>query len=183
VLAQALELALRWSGTRLRVARSRDGAVLGFGAVLPICQESLPILLASPNSAAVLRSRWSEPELRQLPTSAADSRLFFFRYLAHDAPQHEGDAVRAALVRDMLPVLSLGGAYYASVAEPPVKALVEALGFRRLRGASCILEGAWMSEDGYEIDLVPTGFDAWIESLVARSAGLPRDVVPEGAIL
>ncbi len=180
VLAQALERALRWPGTRLRVARRQDGVLVGFGAVLPICQQSLPILLASPNSAAVLRSRWSEEELRGLPPSADDTRLFFFRYLAHDDREQDSDAVRAALVRDLLPVLSLGGAYYVSVAEQRVKALVEALRFRRLPGSSCLLDGACLTEDGYEIDLIQTGFDAWIDSLVARTAELPQDVAPGG---
>jgi len=138
-----------------------------------VCRESLPILLAAPNSASVLRTLWSDVELRALPATPDATRAFFFRYLV--VGDREPEATRAVLLRDLVPLLSLSGTYCTSVADPEVQALVEVFGFARLHGVRWIHPGAPRPEQGYVLDLSEVGFERWVEGVVA---GAPPPVGP-----
>ena len=167
-LSQALERSLQSRCLRLRVVRHRDGTVLGFSGAIAICRESLPILLTSPNTAALVRARWSEAELAALPAGPEKARLFHLRYAAHGT--HRAEAVRALLLRDVMAMLAPGGTYYVTTGLTEHKALVETLRFRRLPEARCWNQGARVPDDSYELDLTGIGFEAWIAELMCSTA-------------
>lgn len=161
---------LAYPGARLRVARDREGRAVGFSGLLPLCQETLPLLTTDRSVAALLATRWTEAELAAWPRRAADSRAFVLRFLAETGPSAE--AVRAALLRDMVSVFASGGAYYVATPIPEYKALVEALGFRAMPGHTVAGERHHPT-DAYELDLSRVGFAHWIEGLLLGRQ-LPR---------
>ncbi len=168
-LRQALEQALHSHCFRLRIVRHRDGDVLGFSGAIAICRESLPILMKSPNTAALVRARWSNAELDALPQTADDARAVHLRYAAHGV--READAVRAFLLRELLTTLTFSATYYVTTGLPAYQKLVEAMGFRRLPEARYWSEGATNPDESYELDLSEIGFEAWVAELVrGRSA-------------
>lgn len=173
-LRQALECALRSRCFVLRVVRHRAHDILGFSGVLPLCQESLPILLMSPNTAALVRARWSQAELRALPARAEDAVAFHLRYAAYGT--REAEAVRAVLAREVLMAIMNGGTYYVTTGLPDYKVLAEALGFRQLPEARHFSAGAQVPDDSYELDLTAIGFESWITQLVRGTAQAALEV-------
>lgn len=163
-LQQALECSLRSRCFRLQVVRHRSGDILGFSGAVAVCRESLPILRTSPNTAALVRARWSLAELRDMPATPDATRFYHLRYAAYGA--READAVRVVLIRELLAMLTLGGCYFVTTGHPDYQALAEALGFRRLDGARHRNAGAAVPDESYELDLTRRGFEAWLAELV-----------------
>lgn len=169
-----LEAVLAYSHARLRIARGPGGRALGFSATVPVCRESLSILAASPDTAALACSRWNGANGAALPETAGGATAFVFRHLVQ---VDDGEAaVRTQLVCDTLSLLAHGGRYYLPAPPPAVRELAEALGFRRVDAAS----GGGRLADVYELDLTQTGFVAWIDGLMR---GRPPVQAPAGTEL
>src|SRR5262249_16009555 len=128
-----LDALLAYGGTRLRIARDRADRAVGFSVVLPVCRRSLPVLQRSPVLAPRRAAYLAGPGTAALPECPEAARAFVVLHLAHlDAPL---EAVRAALLRDWLGVLALGGTYLVATPIALYERALEALGFQRVAGA------------------------------------------------
>jgi hypothetical protein len=173
--AALLDALLRWPGTRLRLARDRDGRVLGFSAAVPLCQESVPLLARHPAHAPLLGARWGPPESAALPATAAEATAFYFARVVEgrEAPA----AVRAVLLRDLSGLFARGGAYLCTTAAPAFKRLLEACGFAPVPDARNLARGVARPVDGYVLDLSRIGLEAWLDA-VAAGRPPPRALDP-----
>lgn len=155
---------LGYPGTRLRVARDREGRTLGFSTVLPVCQETIPLLDLHPAYRPLVHAHWTRAALAALPPSAERATAFYFLHLVF-AEEMSG-ASRAALNRDLASVFASGGAYLCSTFVPTFKQMLEACGFELVPAAR---NDAWGKEypvDGYVLDLSGIGFEPWIEAVM-----------------
>ncbi len=159
-----LAAVLGYPGTRLRLARDGQGDLLGFSAVVPICRESLDMLLRSGTTAPLVAARWPEGERAALPVSPAESRLLHWRCLVYG--DREPEATHAALWWDLLSLVSEADAVYAATPVPEYAVDLEALGFRHLAGADSWNNGALHPVKSYELDLTRTGLDGWLAELL-----------------
>jgi energy-coupling factor transporter ATP-binding protein EcfA2 len=157
-----MEEHLAYPGTRLRIARDRDGRAIGFSTMVPVCRESVPILLRHPAHAPAVRALWPDPA--QLPATADESRVFFVVRIQETAEQAR--AVWAALQRETFGVLALSGVYLTTTAVPARKTSLEGWGFRRIPEARSWFYGPDEPSDTYMLDLRSIGVDAWIEAIV-----------------
>jgi hypothetical protein len=166
-----LETALSYRGSRIRIAREEDRRAMGFSIVLPLCQESVPILDLDPVMSSVLHAYYCPAELARLPTSA-DGATGFYVCRVIDA---EGKAppVRAVLLRDVAGLVATGGTYLCSTFVPSDRRLLETCGFRRIPQAHNQARGSADSVDGYVLDLSDIGFERWIEAMIGGTP-LPK---------
>jgi hypothetical protein len=160
-----LEAILWYPGTRLRVARDRDGRTLGFSTVLPVCQETIPLLNLHPAYAQLVHAHWSPADLAALPASSDAATIFYLLHLVY-AGEMPG-ATRAALMRDLSGVFASNGTYLSSTCVPANKRMLEACGFEQLPAARNLAWGADYPVDGYVLDLSRIGFEPWIEALMS----------------
>jgi hypothetical protein len=159
------EAILRYPGMRLRVARDRDGRALGFSMVLPVCQETIPLLDVHPAYAPLVRAYWSPNDLARLPASSDSATVFFLLHLVYAGEMPA--ATRAALLRDLSRVFASSGVYLSSTFVPANKQMLEACGFERLPAARNEALGAGYPVDGYVLDLSRIGFEPWIEAVMS----------------
>jgi hypothetical protein len=159
------EAILRYPGSRLRVARDREGRILGFSTVLPVCQETIPLLDLHTAYAPLVHSYWSAADLAALPASSDAATVFYLLHLVYagDMP----GATRAALMRDLSSVFASSGVYLSSTFVPANKQMLDAVGFERLPAARSEAWGADYPVDGYVLDLSRIGFEPWIDSLMS----------------
>lgn len=150
---------------RVRVTRDRDGTALGFSTVMPITRSSFALLSPHPIVGPVLNAYLDRDEVERPPERPEDARVFQFVQLAYGDTRPS--AVRAALMREMFGLFALSGVYLIELPIPSWKRLFEALGFRRLDGASHSVWSGPIPTDGYVLDISRVGGEAWIEALVA----------------
>lgn len=168
-----LESVWRYPGTRRRLARDRDGRMVGASMILPVCQESLPFIANNPTYAPLLHALWGPAELAALPTPPEASNIHYMILLAYTDIRPE--AFRAALLRDMFGIFAQGGIYLWTVSLPFWKKLAEACGFQRVD----VHIGVGTEEGAtYVLDLTHVGVDAWMEALISGRP-LPRALRPE----
>lgn len=156
---------LRYPGTRLRVARDRDGRILGFSTVLPVCQETIPLLDRHPAYAPLVHAFWSPGDLAALPPSSDRANAFYLLHVVF-AGEMPG-AIRAALLRDIASIFATSGIYLSSTFVPGNKQMLEACGFEHLPAARNEAWGAEYPVDGYVLDLSCIGFEPWIEAVMS----------------
>jgi hypothetical protein len=169
------EAILQYPGTRLRVARDRDGRTLGFSTVLPVCQETIPLLDLHPAYAPLVHKRWSRADLAALPPSSDGATIFHLLHLVYLG--ETAGAIRAALLRDLAGVFATSGIYLSSTFVPGNKRMLEACGFERLPAARNEAWGPAYPVDGYVLDLSHIGFEPWIEALM-NGRRPPRTIDP-----
>jgi hypothetical protein len=159
-----LDSVLEYAGTRLRVARDREGRTVGFSTVLPVCQETIPLVDRHPAYAPLLHAYWSRAALKDLPASPNQATAFYLLHVvfASEVP----GAARAALYRDLARVFASGGEYLCSTFVPTYKRMLEACGFVRLDAARNEAWGNEYAVDGYVLDLSHIGFEPWIEAVM-----------------
>jgi DNA-binding CsgD family transcriptional regulator len=178
VAARAQEASLRallaYPGTRVRLARDRDGRLLGFSTFVPVCRDSLGLLEKYPGVGAVLHAFPETASAARLPATADDARVFFLLHLVHT--RVEAETVRAALARDLVGMLEGGGTYLAIATLPAFQRLLGAMGWRHLPDAQTHAWSAHMATEGYVLELSRIGVESWLESLIDRGATpAPRD--------
>jgi hypothetical protein len=168
---------LDFPGSRVQLARDRlTGQLLGFSAVVPVCRGSLALLRQCTVTASLWSSCWSRPELAALAATSDSSRAFFLHHLAAEGPLAGG--AQAALLRDALGYLALGGVYFVSAALPPMQRLAEVLGFRRVPQARNGRYDPRHPVEGYVLDLSRRGLPGLLEDLLAgRASSAPLDAV------
>jgi hypothetical protein len=159
------EAILRYPGTRLRVARDRDGRTLGFSTVLPVCQETIPLLDLHPAYGPLVHTHWSPRDLVALPASSDGATSFYLLHVVY-AGEMPG-AIRAALLRDLSSVFAGSGIYLSATFVPGNKRMLEACGFERRPAARNEAWGADYPVDGYVLDLSRIGFESWIEAVMS----------------
>jgi len=150
---------------RLRVARDHEGRAIGFDTALPIHTGSVPLLQAHPLFAKLLRAYFGPARLAGLPDRAEDTPYHYLLQAAYTDVHPE--ATEAALLRDLVGLLTGGGVFLTTTSAPSRKRLIEAIGFRWVEGAR---EWVWDREhpaDGYVLDLSQVGVEAWIEAVVS----------------
>jgi hypothetical protein len=159
-----LDSVLAYAGTRLRVARDRDGRSVGFSTVVPICQETISLLDLDPASAPLLHAYYTGAALAALPAAPDDTTAFYLMHLvfAGTVP----GAARAALLRDLASVFSSGGVYLCSTFAPTYKGMLDACGFVRVAAAQNDAWGPEYPVDGFVLDLSEIGFEPWIEAVM-----------------
>jgi len=160
---------------RLRVARDQRARAIGFHATIPISAGSVELLQAHPVYAVLLRAYFGK-RLDDVPAEAGDSPFHVLVQAAYGKVLPE--ATDAALLRDLVGLLSRGGVFLTITSVPGRKRLFEALGFHWIEGAR---QWVWDREhpaDGYVLDLSRIGVEAWIEAIVAGGR-TPRVVDPE----
>jgi len=160
-----LEAILHYPGSRIRVARDRDGRALGFSTILPICQETIPLLDQHPAHAPLVHAHWGPADIPALPASPDFASAFYLLHVVQggDFP----GAVRGALLRDLSSVFASSGTYLSSTFVPAFKRMLEACGFERLAAARNVAFGADHPVDGYVLDLTRIGFEPWIEAVMS----------------
>jgi hypothetical protein len=157
---------------RVRIARDADGRGLGYSVLLPVSRETLGLLERNPTRITFIRALWGEQPRLPLPDRAADSRIFFIINLA--TGDVRTDATRAALIRDMLGALALGGVYLAATPLKPYQRLLAALGFSIMPEARNTVWSEEHPTEGMILDLRETGIEPWIEAIMAgRRPPLP----------
>jgi hypothetical protein len=161
---------LEYQGSRVRIARD-DDRLVGFNMVVPVCQESLPILELDPAMSRLLHARWCPLELARLPATADGATSFYLCHLIH--VEETAATVRAALLRDLAGLLAAEGTYLCSTFVPFYKVLLETCGFRRVPAAQNQANGSAEPVDGYVLDLSGIGFEGWIEAMIG-GAPLPK---------
>jgi hypothetical protein len=159
------EAILRYPGTRLRVARDRDGRMLGFSTVLPVCQATIPLLDLHSAYAPLVHAYGSPDGLAALPASSDGATIFCLLHLVYDGEMPA--ATRAALLRDLSSVFASSGTYLSSTFVPANKRMLEACGFEHLPAARNLAWGADYPVDGYVLDLSCIGFEPWIEAVMS----------------
>ena len=163
-------------GRHLTMARDLDGKAIGFGLGLPLYDRSVALLLDHPILAPVLRAHLSPAEIAGLPRTPEGATRHFLVQAAHVGVLPE--ATLAALFRDLLAVLALGGVHYVMAAQPNHRSLFASLGFEEIPGA---VAPNWLAEHpllyGYVLDLRQIGFERWIEAIVAGRRP-PRSLGP-----
>jgi hypothetical protein len=159
------EAILRYPGTRLRVARDRDGRTLGFSTVLPVCQETIPLLDLHPAYGPLVHTHWSPRDLVALPASSDGATTFYLLHVVY-AGEMPG-VIRAALLRDLSSVFATSGIYLSATFVPGNKRMLEACGFERLPAARNEAWGSDYPVDGYVLDLSRIGFEPWIEAVMS----------------
>jgi len=169
--AEFLTTILECPATRLRVARGREGRVLGFSTVLPVCQETIPLLDAHPAYAPLVRASWGPGQRAALPMAPATSNIF---YLLHTVYEGEmAGVVRAALLRDLASLFAKGGIHLCATFVPAHKQMLETCGFERVPAARNQVWGPDYPVDGYVLDLSRTGLEPWMDA-VMNGRPLPR---------
>jgi class 3 adenylate cyclase len=171
---QFLETLLLWPGLRLRIARDMHGRVVGFGIALPICRESLDLLADHP-LVVLPCAYWDSTELATLPATAEAAEAYYLLHLAHT--DWKPTAVSAALARDLVGLLALGGLFFVSTPFPKHKRLYEALGFDLVPSARTWAFGQAHPADGYVLDLRGIGVEAWLEAITSGQRS-PQPRVP-----
>lgn len=166
---------LRYSGTRLRIARDRDGQPLGFNSLVPVCRESLAILEGHPGIVPAVHAYEGTADPMQLPATAEDATVFYLLHVAHTDVLPE--AVQAALARDLVGMLAHGGTYLASTPLPAYQRLLELMGWQRLPAARNFYWSDDVATEAYVLDLNRTGVETWIDAVM----GLQPHPESEGA--
>jgi AAA ATPase-like protein len=170
-----LEAILRYPGARIRVGRDRDGRALGFTTVLPVCQETIPLLDGHPALAPLIHAYWDQAALEALPASPDRSNIFYLLHLVQGGTIP--GAVRGSLLRDLSGVFASSGIYLSSTYIPAHKRMLDVCGFQLMPAAR---NGAWGTDypvDGYVLDLSQIGFEPWIEAVMSGRR-LPRSLNP-----
>lgn len=155
-----------YPGTILRIVRRQvDGAVVGLAAALPVCKESLGLLLGHPGIEPYARSRWAGEA--GLPPTFEQSGFFHFTHAAYrEDLGGTSQSARARLLREMIGLLARGGTYSLSTPDPEYQALAETLGFRRVTEVRHGLYGRHHICEHYELDLREVGFSGWVNALL-----------------
>jgi len=159
-----LNAILQHPAARVRVARDRDGRVLGFSTVLPVCQETITVLDLHRAYAPLVHARWGRAELKGLPASPDRTNISYLLHLVH-AETIPG-AVRGALLRDLSSVFASSGIYLSSTFVPAYKEMLEACGFQRVPAARNQAWGVDCPVDGYVLDLSDIGLELWLEAVM-----------------
>lgn len=175
-----LEVILDYPGLRLQIARDRDGRVVGFTTVLPLCRESLGLLDLNPGVRPLPYAFFDDADLAALAPTAESARAFCLLHVG-DRGWRPAE-VNAALFRGYLGVLALGGVYFCSTPFPLYKSGLAALGFELVPKARNLHWGAANPVDGYVLDLRQLGVEAWLESLMGGSqpGAEPETSPPDG---
>ncbi|MGH2461167.1 MAG: hypothetical protein ACRDIY_20100 [Chloroflexota bacterium] len=150
----------RSAAARLMVARNWDGEVVGYSTVVPVCPDTLPMILGSPRAAAALRASTAWGEITDLPETADT-------FIVWDlAPGHGAPSVRSALIRDLIGLLARGKRYLVPTAFPEHRAFLSMLGFRPIGGspADGPTETALLP---LELDLREIGAERWVEAVLS----------------
>jgi DNA-binding SARP family transcriptional activator len=165
-----------YRGTLLRVVRRQgDGAIVGLAVAVPICEESVELLLAHPGIEPYVRQRWAgRAGLPELPPQGT---AFHFTHAAYrEGLGGTSRAARSRLLREIVGLLARGGTYSLSTPDREYQALAEALGFQRVTEARHAVYGRHHMCEHYELDLTEVGFIEWANALLR-----PGCAVSEGA--
>jgi DNA-binding CsgD family transcriptional regulator len=173
-----------YPGTRLRLARDQDGRPVGYSLILPLCRGSLEVLdRAPPWWGALVHARWTSDELARLPDRADTARAFYIVQVICTATHQV--AALAALLRDVFSLFALGGIYLCTTRLPTYKSLLEACGFEIVPAVAGSPWGGHHAADGFVLDLTRSGFEPWIEAIMAgrRPPKLPASTeLPSGEV-
>lgn len=162
--AEFLRTILQSPATRLRVARGREGKVLGFSTVLPVCRETIPLLDAHPAYAPLVHAYWGPAETAALPVAPDTSNIFYLLHMLY--PGEMAGVIRAALLRDLASLFARGGTHLCATFVPGYKQMLETCGFDRLPAARNHAWGHDYPVDGYVLDLSQIGVEAWMDAVM-----------------
>ncbi|MCL6562538.1 MAG: hypothetical protein K6U87_05975 [Firmicutes bacterium] len=166
---EALNQSLEHPAVRMRVVQDRDGSLRGFNGVIPLCQETVPILRQCPNTNAFLEARFSPTELQELPQPPEAAEALHLRFAVFSTQGRE--AVRALLLRDILSLFARNRRYFVTTSCPLSQRFLERLQFARIPRARWDTKGVLAPFESYELDLSRAGhgFSTWARSLVQTS--------------
>jgi hypothetical protein len=156
-VGQLLEL----PGRRASIARSDSGEAVGFDLIVPVCQESLPLLIEHETLGPLMRAHLAGRQ-DPLPLTASETDVWCFGQVTH-SDVLAGETY-SALLRDILSTLARGGLYLGGLHRPSHHALVSALGFRPVPGAEGHFRG--QRSRGFELDLRAIGVEPWLHALI-----------------
>jgi hypothetical protein len=154
--------ALSYPGTRLRIARDKDGPPLGFSAVVPVCVQSIEFLERHSLHASLLERFYVNGRREALPRIAEAATAHYLLHVV--APGDENGAVRSALLRDIAGIFGLGGTYLCTTGDALFNQLMDVCGFEALM--SSLDDGYQQHVTGWVLDLTRLGFEGWIEGII-----------------
>jgi hypothetical protein len=167
-MLEATRAIFAYRGTILRlVRRLGDGSVVGLAAVVPVCKESLELLLAHPGIEPYARGRWGWGAHQGLPALPGEANAFHFTHAAYrEDLGSTSEAARGRLLREIVGLLARGGSYSFSTPDRQYQALAEALGFERVTELRHAFYGRHYVCEHYELDLTEMGFAGWVNALL-----------------
>ena len=146
---------------RLMVARTWDGDVVGYSAVIPVCPATLPIILSRPRAAAALPASVDRGDLTIRPDSV--DTFVVWDVVSGQVPV----SVRSALIRDLIGLFARGKRYLVLTASLEHRAFLSVLGFRPAsigRGDENRNEA---TPRAMELDLRAIGAERWVEAVLS----------------
>jgi hypothetical protein len=162
-------------GVRVRIARDRTGEALGYDALMPVCEATLPLAREHEVIGTAVAAYLELPGAGPLRARPDETDLVFLAHLGLGGRLPE--PTRAALIRDLLSVLARGGACLCSLDMEDYRRLAEALGFRPIPGSEARFRGDEYL--GYALDLRRVGAEPWLQALLANG---PLPPVGPGAL-
>lgn len=157
--------------TRWQVVRHPDGQIAGWSTVMPVCGATMPILARHPPALNLLHAYFGPAQLPTLPEAEEDARVYYVVHVLHGAAQ--GEAVRAALARDLVGQFAGGGVYLAATPLALFHRFFTALGFERLSAARNTFWGAAIPTEGFVLDLDARGVEAWLDAVTCEDPPAP----------
>jgi len=166
---------LQCPGTRLQVARGREGKLLGFSTVLRVCRETMSLLDRHPAYASLVGGYWNQAKLAMLPEGPDNSNVFVLLHMLY--AEEMAGPTRAALLRDLASLFARGGTHFCATFVPAYKRMLETCGYERLPAARNDAWGPAYPVDGYVLDLSQIGVEPWIDAIM-NGRRLPRPLDP-----
>jgi hypothetical protein len=160
--------AMNFPGTRLRVARQKDGPPLGFSAVVPVCVESIGFLERHPVHGRLLERFYVNGRREALAKTAESATAHYLLHVV--AASDESISVRHPMLRDLAGIFGHGGTYLCTTRDAFFNQLMEVCGFEALTTSA---DGG---PTGWVLDLTRLGFEGWIEGILE---GRPTRVWPD----
>jgi hypothetical protein len=157
------ERLLACPGALVTLARDLDGAVVAFGLILPICEQSLRALPPTSIPARVARAylAWADPT--DLPEEPDAASLWYCGTVVV-AGRHPRIA-SGALIRWCLGFFAQGGTFLSATADPLYRQVVDTFGFEHLPQLTMHPWDDGWALDVVALDLAPGDVDGWMEAV------------------
>lgn len=161
----------------VRMLKDADGRLRGISIVIPVNGQTLDYLTAQPVTGHFFR-RLDPRERSGYAAPAGRAAAWFIRLI--DLRDPADLAGRAALLRDLLPLIARGGRYLASTPLPFYQELLRRFGFTEVPGADHLDYGPESPSPTYILDLRGRRLAAYLARLSGAATTDAAALAPTG---